>query len=88
MNIKRLMIFLLFLSSSLFALSPKELAKKLSLSPASKAMRQWERIFKSDRKMKRYGIDGLSDEDKKMLKKYLIEHSADSDAPELAGGEI
>jgi len=51
-------------------------------------MRQWERIFKSDRKMKRYGIDGLSDEDKKMLKKYLIGHSADSDAPELAGGEI
>lgn len=32
---------------------PVRLAKKLHLSPASKAMIQWERIFKSPRKLKR-----------------------------------
>ena len=68
-----------------FAASGKELATQLALSASSKAGKQWARVFKKTRKMKKYGIDKLSDADKEILKKYLMEHAADSDAPEAAG---
>ena len=61
------------------------LAKKLSLNAASKAIIQWERVFRSDRKMKRYKIDTLSTKEREMLKKYLINHAIDSDHPTVAG---
>jgi len=57
----------------------------LNLSAASKASMQWERVFKSERKMKRYGIANLSEEEKKRLKHYLIMHAIDSDQPTVAG---
>jgi len=76
---------MLFFPVILFSKSGEDIAKKLSILPASKAIKQWERVFKSNRKMKKYGIDKLSKEEKKMLEKYLIEHAADSDAPEFAG---
>ncbi len=88
MRIKMIFIFLLFFANSLFSMSGRDIANKLSLLPASKAIKQWERIFTSDRKMKRYGVDRLSSEEKMALKKYLINHAADSDMPELAGGDI
>lgn len=72
-------------SLSMFASSGSELAKKYNLSANEKAMKQWERVFKKDRKMKKLGIDKLSDEDKKVLKEYLIKHAADSDQPAAAG---
>ena len=85
MKVKIVLISLLFIFESIFALTPKQIAQKLSLSPASKAMKQWERVFKYKRKMKRYKIDSLSDNEKKILKEYLMNHAADSDTPEFAG---
>ena len=85
MKTRKVLVSLLFAYESLFSLTPKQLAKKLSLSPASKAMKQWERVFKSESKMKRYKVSSLSDNEKKILKEYLIVHAADSDTPEFAG---
>ncbi len=82
---KYIILFLLFLTLLYaYAISPKTLAKKLSLNPASKAIKQWERIFKSKRKMKRYGINKLSKKERKELEIYLENHAADSDTPEFA----
>ncbi len=61
------------------------LAKKLHLNAASKAMIQWERVFKSKRKIKRYKIDSLSQKEREILKRYLIDHAIDSDHPTVAG---
>jgi len=61
------------------------LAKSLHLSAGSKAIVQWERIFNSPKKMKRYKIDTLSQKDRKILEKYLIDHAIDSDQPTIAG---
>jgi len=63
----------------------KILAQQLGIDPSSKAIRQWERVFKKERKMKRLGIDKLTDAQKDELKRYLIDHAADSDHPEAAG---
>ena len=63
----------------------KDIAKSLGLDPSSKAIKQWERVFKKDRKMKKYSIDKLSKAEKEDLKKYLTDHAADSDHPEAAG---
>ena len=41
--------------------------------------------YKKEKKQKKYGIDKLSDSEKEALKKYLINHAADSDQPESAG---
>jgi hypothetical protein len=61
------------------------LAKSLHLSAGSKAIVQWERIFQSPRKMKRYKIEALSQQDRDILKEYLINHAIDSDQPTIAG---
>lgn len=61
------------------------LAKSLNLSAGSKAIVQWERVFKSERKMKRYNIDRLTPTEQDALKEYLIEHAIDSDQPTIAG---
>ena len=63
----------------------KQIAKQLGLDPSSKAIRQWERVFKKEHKMKKLGIDKLSQSQKDELKEYLIAHAADSDHPEAAG---
>lgn len=63
----------------------KDIAKSLGLDPSSKAIKQWEKVFKKEKKMKKYGIDKLSGAQKKELKEYLIAHAADSDHPEAAG---
>jgi hypothetical protein len=72
-------------SVNVFAKNGKQLAIELGLDASSKATRQWERVFSKERKMKKYGIDKLSDADKGALKEYLIQHAADSDHPEAAG---
>ncbi len=82
---KLVAIIALFFTMNLFAADGKTLANKLGLSASSKASKQWERIFKKDNKMKKLGIDLLSDADKKALKEYLTSHAADSDRPEAAG---
>ena len=69
----------------LFAKSGQQLANELKLDPSSKAIKQWERIFEVAEKRKQLGIDRLSDTDKLELKKYLLDHAADSDHPTVAG---
>jgi len=61
------------------------LVKELNLYPGTKASVQWERIFSTERRQKKYGIYHLSDLDKKALKKYLIKYAADSDQPIVPG---
>jgi hypothetical protein len=79
------LLLLTLLSVSLNAEDIEILVQKLKLSPASKAIVQWERVFKSDRKMKRYKINNLTMKEKKKLEEYLINHAIDSDMPTVAG---
>ena len=65
--------------------SGEMLAKKLNLIAGYKAMKQWERVFKSQRKKKRYKIDTLNFNEQKILEAYLIDHAIDSDHPTVAG---
>lgn len=78
-------ITLCLFTLSVFASSGGDLAKKYNLSANQKAMKQWERVFKKERKMKKLRINKLSDEEKSVLKEYLIKHAADSDQPAAAG---
>ncbi len=82
---KLVVIIALLLTVSGFAADGKSLAKKLGISASSKASVQWNRVFKKDRKMKKYGIDTLNDDEKAALQVYLVNHAADSDTPEVAG---
>lgn len=75
---------LLFISFA-YGAAGEELAVKLGIDPASKAMKQWERVFTKQRYMVRLGIDKLTDEEKEILKEYLFDHAADSDRPTAAG---
>ena len=57
----------------------------LGLVPAAKAIVQWERVFSSERRMKRYQIDKLPKVEQKKLKVYLVKHAADSNQPMVPG---
>jgi len=84
----RFFIYFFLLCFSLLSASDSQtidLAKSLNISAGSKAIVQWERVFKSKRKMKRYKIDTLSDSQREALKEYLIKHAIDSDQPTIAG---
>jgi len=80
-------LMLMLLSTSLLAsnTNAKLLAKKFSLSAGSKASIQWERVFSSQRHLKKYKLNSLSQNELKILKKYLIKHAADSDQPTIPG---
>jgi len=82
-----LLCVIFFFISSLDASESRALmlAESLHLSAGSKAIVQWERIFASPKKMKRYKIDQLSQEEQEILKEYLIDHAIDSDKPTIAG---
>ena len=84
-SLKIKLLLLILLSVSIYAEDVEILVKKLNLSPASKASIQWERVFKSERKMKRYKIDTLSMVNRARLEEYLISHAIDSDMPTVAG---
>ena len=81
--------FLLLIISTLFfnlyAKSVSTLAKEYNLYAGTKASIQWERIFSSERRMKKYKLDTLSFEMKNRLKSYLINHAADSEQPIVPG---
>lgn len=61
------------------------LAKNLNLYAGTKASIQWERIFSSERRLKRYKLDQLNEIKLIELKNYLIKHSADSKQPVVPG---
>ena len=84
-KINLISLSILTLSVFAFAKSGQDLANDLKLNPSSKAVKQWERIFSSPDKLQQAGIDKLSDSDKSALKKYLLDHAADSDKPAVAG---
>ena len=91
----RIIFFIFFINATLLQtkikadtkknISPKDLCHKLHLIPGEKAMIQWQRVFKSLRKLKKYGLDTFDKETKERLKEYLINHAADSDHPTVAG---
>ena len=84
---KKLFLSLVFISivTNLFANDIATLAKELDLYPGTKATIQWERIFSSQRRLKRYGLDRLTYDELIKLKYYLIEHAADSKQPIVPG---
>ena len=63
----------------------KATAKKLGLEPSGKASKQWERVFGTPEKIKEIGADKLAMVELNELKKYLIDHAADSDHPSVPG---
>jgi len=65
--------------------SGEALAKRLHLSAGTKAIIQWERVFKSKRKKQKYNIVSLSANEQNALKEYLVAHAIDSDKPTVAG---
>jgi len=83
-KIRTLFVLILIPLYTLHA-SSCDIAQKLQLIAGKKAIIQWERIFASDRKMKKYGIDKLTLHEQTELKKYLLNHAADSDHPTVAG---
>jgi len=81
---------LLFLISIIFQYLSSDdeivqVAQKLNLYGGQKATIQWQRIFSSPRHMKRYKLDTLPISTRLELKKYLIQHSADSEQPIVPG---
>jgi hypothetical protein len=85
-RLKSIVMFFILFSMLNASQNPEDIAKRLGLSAGSKAIVQWERVFKSKRKMKRYKIDTLSKIEQEALKNYLIDHAIDSDHPTVAGG--
>ena len=83
----KIILILIICINFLFATTGKELANKLNLVAGYKAIIQWEKVFKNKRKMKKYKIINLSKTEKRLLKRYLINHAIDSDEPEIAGSE-
>ncbi len=79
------MTYSLFTNAYANTIDAEELAQQLNLSAGSKAIVQWERVFKSAKKQKRYQIDTLTSLQKEKLKRYLVEHAIDSDHPTIAG---
>jgi len=61
------------------------LAKELDLQAGTKASIQWERVFSSQRHLKRYKLLHLSAVQLQELKAYLIKHAADSEQPIVPG---
>jgi ABC-type metal ion transport system substrate-binding protein len=78
-------IIALFLTVNLSASDIEVLVNQLKLQPGSKAILQWDRVFKSERKKKRYKINTLSFQDQQKLEVYLKNHAIDSDKPTVAG---
>jgi len=76
-------LFMLF--SSLQAKDITLLAKELNLQAGTKATVQWERIFSSQRHIKKYKLEHLSLHTRTELKSYLIKHAADSEQPIVPG---
>ncbi|WP_345977363.1 hypothetical protein [Sulfurimonas sp. HSL3-7] len=83
---KIFILFFLFVSTSYANNNAiAGICKELKLVPASKAIVQWERVFSSEKRKRKYGIDQLSPETQVLLKTYLIKHAADSSQPMVPG---
>ena len=76
---------ILGITTNIDASTISNLARELNLYAGTKASVQWERIFSSERRLKRYGLYTLDYEKLVELKYYLIKHSADSKQPIVPG---
>lgn len=89
MRKKNLLLFfvLTFFSLSACAKTGEEIAKELEISASSKAIKQWERLFKKPERLvkKIPGVDKLTEKELEVFMEYLINHAADSDHPAAAG---
>lgn len=63
----------------------QNLANNLRLFAGTKASVQWERIFSTERRLKKYNLMHLPQDVRNQLKNYLILHAADSDRPIIPG---
>lgn len=80
------LIFILLLSIDVIADEDmSDIAKNLNLYAGTKASIQWERIFSSERRLKRYKLDEIDTNKLIRLKSYLIKHAADSKQPVVPG---
>lgn len=61
------------------------IAKKYKLYAGTKASVQWKRIFSSQRRLHKYNLDTLSQNELNSLEQYLISHAADSEQPIVPG---
>ena len=86
-TMKKILLSLAILAfiTNLSANTVSTLAQELNLYAGTKASVQWERIFSSDRRLKRHGLDSLDYEKLVELKYYLIKHAADSKQPVVPG---
>lgn len=71
--------------TNMSANSVSTLADRFNLYAGTKASVQWERVFSSERRLKRYGLDSLEYDKLVELKHYLIKHAADSAQPIVPG---
>ncbi len=83
----RFLLFSLLIVSSAFADDDQmaKVCKEMKIVPASKAIVQWQRVFSSEKRKERYGIDQLTPEVQELLKVYLVHHAADSSQPMVPG---
>lgn len=83
----RFLLFFFLIGSSAYANDTKieKVCKDMKIVPASKAIIQWQRVFSSEKRKERYGIDRLSPEVQQLLKEYLVLHAADSSQPMVPG---
>jgi len=80
-----LYVTIFIITTNLQALEISKLAKELNLYAGTKATVQWKRIFSSQRRIEKYKINLLDKETRDALKKYLINHAADSEQPIVPG---
>ncbi len=72
-------------SNSITTINGKKLSKIFKLIPSSKLKKQWKRIFKKEKRLKKYHLETLTKKQQKNLLSFLIKYSADSDQVETAG---
>jgi len=78
-------VIFLVITASAQDISIEKISSDLGLVPASKAIVQWERVFSSERRIKKYKIDTLTLVEQEELKNYLLLHAADSNQPMVPG---
>lgn len=78
-------LLILLATTFAFGADIAKLSQKLNLYAGSKATIQWERVFSSQRHLKRYKLNTLPSSLRKELREYLILHAADSQQPIVPG---
>lgn len=85
LTVKLLLTTLFYTSLYSYEYDMPTLCQKFNLIPGAKATIQWNRVFNSQRHLKRYKLDSLPQKQRKDLQRYLINHSADSQQPIVPG---